>query len=213
MKNNKEDKSNKQLKSETLKKLADYANNYKAVILVSYDKLPNEQLNRMRDQLYEADNKAVFIKNSLAALCFKDAGMDSSLHSSNMLIFGDDIFALIKSAGDFTKSLKFYPDTKLNISCGLLEKGLVDADKIQILKTIPSVQALYMNLINTLMYPIHQLARVLDMHSNPEGSEDAEAVTEANKEAIAIEAPLETMETPVENTETPTPAAEPTEAV
>lgn len=167
--------ANKERKIEQLAKLENYANNYKAVILISYDRLPNELLNRMRDELYDIDYKAIFVKNSLAALCFKDVGLESSLHSSNMLIFGNDIFALIKFAGDFAKSLKFYPDVKLNISGGLLDKELIDENKIQILKTIPSVQALYMNLINTLMYPIHKLVKVLDMHSNPE-EKDAETI-------------------------------------
>ena len=66
----------------------------------------------------------------------------------------------------FTKSLNFYPETKLKISCGFLDNSLLDATKINLLKSVPSVEVLYVNLINTIFYPIHQLLRVLKIHSD-----------------------------------------------
>ena len=161
-------KSMKAKKAAHLAVIKEHLQSYSAVVMISYDKLPNEKSNQFRDRLCANDNKMLVIKNNIASLALQgseDSAVKSNLNGSNMLIFGNDVFGLIKTCDDFIKSLNLYPKAKLSIMAGILDGSILEESTLAALKKIPSKESLYSGLITTILYPIIALTRVLELHS------------------------------------------------
>jgi ribosomal protein L10 len=155
----------RQKKIQKLDILTQNINSSSAVLCVTYTHFVNEQIEKFRDELFEKGNcKVVFAKNSLVSLaCGEDSksSMDDKLKTSNMLVFSDDIFSLISVVNNFVKSLKKgYPNTKLSISCGILDSRFIDGDVVKKLSNIPSLQSLHGSLISVLSSPLRNLVKI-----------------------------------------------------
>ena len=181
-------KSMKAKKAAHLAVIKEHLQSYSAVVMISYDKLPNEKSNQFRDQLCANDNKMLVIKNNIASLALEgsqDNAVKSNLHGSNMLIFGNDVFELIKTCDDFIKSLNLYPKAKLSIMAGILDGSILEESTLTALKKIPSKESLYSGLITTILYPVIALTRVLELHS--EKSAESTESTESTDSSEVVE--------------------------
>jgi ribosomal protein L10 len=157
--------ANKIRKTNHLNKISDLKKNFNAVVMVSHSKLPNEMLAQLRDSMFLEGNKVLFIKNKIANLSFKNEEFKGSLENPNFLIFGNDIFSIIKSFNIFLKTLKVYPDTKISLMAGFLDNGFLNQAEIKSLEKIPSKESLYVGILGTLLYPMRTLVRLLDKHT------------------------------------------------
>jgi len=164
---------NKVKKVNHLNKISELKNSYNSVIMVSHHKLPTEQLAQFRDSMFENDCKIIFIKNKIANLSFKNDSFESSLENSNFLIFGNDIFSLIKESNKFIKSLKLYPDAKLSIMAGFLDNDFVNNEELKSLEKIPSKEHVYVGILNAVLYPIRTIVRILDIHTKKEAENNS----------------------------------------
>lgn len=156
--------SNKIRKTNHLNKISDLKNNYNAVVMISHFKLPNEMLAQLRDAMFLNENKILFIKNKIANLSFKNDEFKNSLENPNFLIFGNDIFSILKSFNAFLKSLKVYPNAKISLMGGFLDHGFLNQAEVKSLEKIPSKESLYIGMLGTLLYPMRTLVRLLDLH-------------------------------------------------
>ena len=129
--------ANKMKKFNHLNKISELKGKFNSVVMVSHFKLPNEKISQFRDVMFENGNQILFIKNKIANLSFKDAKFEDNLENSNFLIFGNDIFALLKSCNDFVKSLRLYPEAKISIMSGFLDSSFLDKDEVKSLEKIP----------------------------------------------------------------------------
>ncbi len=164
---------NKIRKNAQQEKISSLKKKYSAVIMISHFKLPNEKLVQFRDLMFEQGNNILFIKNTIANRAFNNDKLSESLKNSNFLIFGNDIFSLLKSCENFIKSLKVYPDAKISVMAGFLDDGYLDNKETASLAKIPSKESLYSGLIGTILYPIRTIVRVLDMHVKNNTSEQS----------------------------------------
>jgi len=166
--------NNKVRKLAHLNKITEFKTQYTCVVMVSYTRLPNEQLQQFRDTMHSDETKILFIKNKIANLSFKNKDFEPSLENSNFLLFGNDIFSLLKSCNNFIKSLRLYPDAKLSIMAGFLENEFMNKDDIKSLEKIPSKEAVYVGILNTILYPMKTLVRLLDIHTKKDLTSSSE---------------------------------------
>lgn len=85
---------------------------------------------------------------------------DQVLKNSNLFVFSNDIFGTIRALNSFTKSLREFPKTKMTISCGILDNGFLDEQKIKMFADIPSIESIYANLISILSSPLQNLIKI-----------------------------------------------------
>lgn len=156
--------ANKVKKMNHLNKISELKEKFNSVVMVSHFKLPNEKLAQFRDLMFENGNQILFIKNRIANLSFQNEQFENVLENSNFLIFGNDIFSLLKSCNEFVKSLKLYPDAKISVMSGFLDSGFLDQKEVKSLEKIPSKESLYVGILGTVLYPMRTLVRLLDMH-------------------------------------------------
>ena len=151
-------------KIQKLDSIAQSINSFGAVLCITYTNFVTERIENLRDDFFKDGCKVMFAKNSLVSLaCNEDSkdSMSDKLKTSNMLVFSNDVFSLISIVNNFIKSLKKgYPDTKLVISCGILDSKFIGLDVIKKLSEIPSLQSLNASLISVLSSPLRNFVRI-----------------------------------------------------
>lgn len=155
-------------KEEKLNDLRDCLTSYQSVIVVNYSQFLNEQIDRLRDEFFaRGGNRVIFAKNNLISLAAREIlseedseDGDQVLKNSNLFVFSNDIFGTIRALNSFTKSLREFPKTKMTISCGILDNGFLDEQKIKMFADIPSIESIYANLISILSSPLQNLIKI-----------------------------------------------------
>jgi large subunit ribosomal protein L10 len=154
----------KQKKTQNLDIIKNAINKFSAVLCINYSNFPVEKIEHLRDEFFAKNCPVIFVKNSLVSIACNDNcknHSDAAFKESNMLVFSDDIFSLISSINQFTKSLKKgYANTKLSISCGVLDQGIINSDTIKRLSSIPSINSLHVNLVRILNSPLEKLVKI-----------------------------------------------------
>jgi ribosomal protein L10 len=155
-------------KEEKLNELKDCIKSHQSVIVINYSQFLNEQNDRFRDEFFaKGGNKVIFAKNNLVSLAAKEilndqdiVASEQKLKNSNLFVFSNDIFGTIRALNSFAKSLREFPKTKMTISCGILDNGFLDEQKIKMFADIPSIESIYANLISILSSPLQNLIKI-----------------------------------------------------
>ncbi len=152
--------------SKELKKLVvnELISDYKGVnnfIVVSFKGVNTQQANVLRRDLSENDIKLRVVKNSLAAIALKEAGVPAlgqMLEGPSAITASDnDPVILIKVLTKWSKEI-----SALKIVGGLIDGEMLSLDDIKTLSAIPSRQVVLTQIVFAIQAPMVQLANVFN---------------------------------------------------
>jgi len=128
-----------------------------AIIDCDYKGMSVSELESFRIKAKEKGLKARVVKNKLAMIAFKNAGIeDFELKDTNILVWGEDLVELAKTVTEFAKEA---PDT-FKIKQGYFEGEVADAAKIEAYSKLPSKEELLGMLLSVWTAPLRNLLYV-----------------------------------------------------
>lgn len=130
-----------------------------AVAVCDYRGLTVKQLESLRLAARAANVKVQVIKNTLASIAFKNAGIEGfELKDTNIFVWGEDQIALAKIIS------KFASDSagKFVIKNGFFEGEMVDAKHIDLVSKMPSRDELLGMLLSVWMGPARYFVTAMD---------------------------------------------------
>lgn len=149
-------------RNEKTRIIEDLATGFKAsnaIAVCDYKGLSVKQLESLRLNARTADVKIQVVKNTLAAIALKNAGIEGlEFRDTNLFAWGEDQVALAKILS------KFATDTngKFAIKNGFFEGEVVDAKHIDIVSKMPSRDELLGMLLSVWMGPARYFVTGLD---------------------------------------------------
>ena len=130
-------------------------------VLTDYRGLKTSELNELRSKLREADVEYKVIKNSLAQIAAKNAGLEHLINSF------EGPLAVAFGHGEPTKTAKVLSDyirvskSTLIIKAGFLSDRILSAAELDTLAKLPSREVLLSKVIGGMKSPIYGLVNVL----------------------------------------------------
>lgn len=145
-------------KAEVIKQLTTSFANTTAVVICDYKGLTVSQLEELRKSAKAKDTSVQVVKNTLAFIALKNAGMSGvEIKDTNIFIWSDDVISAAKVAADFAKT-----NEKFVLKAGYLDKEAADKDKIEAFAKLPGREELLGMLAATWMAPITCMAVGID---------------------------------------------------
>ncbi len=130
-----------------------------AVVVCDYKGLTCQQLEFVRATATENGAKAKVVKNTLASIALKNAGIDDlELRDTNLIVWGEDQISTCKSADKAAIEFK----DKFVIKTGALEGKTVPLETIMAMAKLPSRDELIGMLLNVWMAPVRNFTIGLD---------------------------------------------------
>jgi len=130
-----------------------------AVVVCDYKGLTCQELERVRALAAENDTRVKVVKNTLASLALKNAGIEGlELKDTNMVVWGEDQISTCKTAD---KAATEYKD-RFVIKSGALEGKAADLATIMAMAKLPSRDELIGMLLNVWMAPVRNFTIGLD---------------------------------------------------
>jgi len=137
-------------KAEVIAQLKNDLENTTAVIICDYKGLTVSDLEELRIAARTKDTKVQVVKNTLATIALKDAGMEGiEIKDTNIFIWSDDVISAAKIAADFAKKNETF-----SIKSGYLDKEAADLAKIEAFAKLPGREELLGMLAATWMAPV-----------------------------------------------------------
>lgn len=130
-------------------------------ILTDYRGMKTPELNELRDKLRKANVDYKVVKNSLAQIAARNAGLD---HIAGMF---EGPLAVAYGSGDPVKTAKVLSDyirvskSTLSIKAGFLGERVLSAAELDTLAKLPSKEVLISRVIGGIQSPIYGLVNVL----------------------------------------------------
>jgi large subunit ribosomal protein L10 len=130
-----------------------------ALVVCDYKGLTCQELERVRALAAENGAKVKVVKNTLATLAMKNAGIeDLELKETNMLVWGEDQISTCKTADKAATEFK----DRFVIKAGALEGKAADLATIMAMAKLPSRDELIGMLLNVWMAPVRNFTIGLD---------------------------------------------------
>jgi len=130
-----------------------------AIVICDYKGLTCQELERVRALAAENDAKVKVVKNTLATLALKNAGIeDLELKDTNLAVWGEDQISTCKTADKAATEFK----DRFVIKTGALEGKAVDLGTIMAMAKLPSRDELIGMLLNVWMAPVRNFTIGLD---------------------------------------------------
>ncbi len=130
-----------------------------AVVVCDYKGVTHKELEGVRALAAQNDAHVKVVKNTLAMLAFKNAGIEGlELNDTNLLIWGEDQINTCKTADKAAAELK----DRFVIKAGALEGSAVDLATIMAMAKLPSRDELIGMLLNVWQAPIRNFTIGLD---------------------------------------------------
>jgi large subunit ribosomal protein L10 len=130
-------------------------------IMTDYRGMKTSELNELRRKLKEANVEYKVVKNSLAQIAAKNAGLDyleGAFQGPMAVAFGyGDITKAVKTLTDYIRTSK----SLLIIKAGFLEDRILTAKELETLARLPSREVLLSRVIGGMQSPIYGLVNVL----------------------------------------------------
>jgi large subunit ribosomal protein L10 len=130
-------------------------------ILTDYRGLKTSEINELRSKLKEANIEYKVVKNSLAQIAVKNAGLDylvDSFEGPLAVAFGyGDPIGAAKALSDYIRISK----STLSIKLGFLQDRILSAAELDTLARLPSREVLLSKVIGGMQSPIYGLVNVL----------------------------------------------------
>jgi large subunit ribosomal protein L10 len=145
-------------KAEVIEQLTNDFANTTAVVICDYKGLTVSELEELRKAARAKDTKVQVVKNTLATIALKNAGMEGvEIKDTNIFVWSDDVIAAAKVAADFAKK-----SDKFVIKAGYLDKEPADVAKIEAFAKLPGHEELLGMLAATWMAPLTNFTIGLD---------------------------------------------------
>jgi large subunit ribosomal protein L10 len=146
-------------KEQLVASLTEAFSNSNAVVVCDYKGLTCQELERVRALAAESDAKVKVVKNKLAMLAFKNAGIEGlELKDTNLLVWGEDQISTCKVADKAATEFK----GRFTMKAGALEGKAVELDTIVRMAKLPSRDELIGMLLNVWQAPIRNFTIGLD---------------------------------------------------
>ncbi len=130
----------------------------KCVVIVDFKGMTVKEMEGFRKLGYEAGLGARVVKNTLASLAFKNAGVEGvELVDTNMAVWGDDPIATAKTVAKYAKE-----NDKFVIKGGVIDHEAVDAAKIVEYSKLAGREELLGMLLSVWTAPLRNFAAGLD---------------------------------------------------
>ncbi len=151
-----------QKKVETVAALTEDFNTYGGIYVVEYRGLTVKQMSELRKQLRAVDAKCAVYKNNLVRIALANAekpDMGEVLDGPNAVVFfKDDPAAAGKILKNFAKENK-----ALVLKGAIIDGNFADAETANAIADLPSREELLSRLLATMLNPMSQFARVMDL--------------------------------------------------
>ncbi len=145
-------------KAEVIDQLTTSFANTTAVVICDYKGLTVSKLEELRTSAKAKDTSVQVVKNTLAFIALKNAGMTGvEIKDTNIFIWSDDVISAAKVAADFAKT-----NEKFVLKAGYLDKEAADIAKIEAFAQLPGREELLGMLAATWMAPITCMAVGID---------------------------------------------------
>lgn len=126
-----------------------------ALVVCDYKGMTVFDLEQIRIAARASDSKVKVVKNTLALIAMKDAGLESlELVDTNLIIWGEDQIATCKVADNAASANK----EKFKVKSGLLEGKASDAATITAMAKLPGREELLGMLLNVWNGPARSIA-------------------------------------------------------
>ncbi|MFT7860394.1 MAG: 50S ribosomal protein L10 [Sulfurimonas sp.] len=143
----------KSKKAEVIEQLTNSFADTTAVVICDYKGLTVSELEELRKAARAKDTSVQVVKNTLATIALKNAGMSGiEIKDTNIFIWSDDVINAAKVASDFAKD-----NDKLVIKAGYLDKEAADVARIEAFAKLPGRDELLGMLAATWMAPLTNL--------------------------------------------------------
>ena len=130
-----------------------------AVVVCDYKGVTHKELEAVRALAAENDAYVKVVKNTLASIAFKNAGIEGlELRDTNLLVWGDDQISTCKTADKAAAEL----ENRFVIKAGALEGEAVDLATINAMAKLPSRDELIGMLLNVWQAPVRNFTIGLD---------------------------------------------------
>ena len=145
-------------KEELVKELSDAFNEANCIVICDFKGMTVKELEGFRKIGFEAGLSARVVKNTLAQLAFKNAGIEGvELRETNMAIWGEDPIATAKAVAKYAKE-----NDKFVIKGGVIDNEAVDAAKIIEYSKLAGREELLGMLLSVWTAPLRNLVCGLD---------------------------------------------------
>jgi len=130
-----------------------------AIVVCDYKGVTHKELESVRALAAANDTHVKVVKNTLASLAFKNAGIEGlELTDTNLLVWGDDQISVCKVADKAATDFK----DKFVIKSGLFEGEIADLNQIAAIAKLPSKEELIGMLLSVWTAPIRNFVTGLD---------------------------------------------------
>lgn len=150
----------KQRKDELVAHYVDWVNRSQAMFVTEYTGLSMKQMDDIRGKIRASGGEFHIIKNTLARVAFKQAGMpfpENLLEGSTAIAFAfTDVAGMAKTLTDYAKTSEF-----VKVKGGFLDRRTIRAEDVKALADMPPLPVMRAQLLGTLLAPAGKLVRTL----------------------------------------------------
>ena len=150
----------KDQKRERVAEYVDLLKKSQGIVLAEYGGLAMPGMNTLRGKVREAQGEVHVVKNSLAAIALREAGLTlpaDSIAGSTLIAFGvSDVVGIAKAVVDAAKGSEF-----VRIKGGFLSGKLLTSAEIKTLAALPPLPQIRARLAGVLKAPAGKVAGVL----------------------------------------------------
>lgn len=147
----------KKRRAELVKEYGDLLKKSEAFVITSYSGLPVKDIEQLRRKVRESSGEFHVVKNTLAAIAIKQAGLpvpEDMLAGGTAIGFAfTDVPAVAKAISDFTKGSDF-----VKVKGGVMGNKVLDAKQIGALATLPPLPVVRAQLLGLINTPATRLA-------------------------------------------------------
>jgi large subunit ribosomal protein L10 len=150
----------KERKTQLVNQYDEWVQRSKVQVILAYAGLSMKDVDALRSKLREVGGEFHVVKNTLAELVFKQAGLpmpEGFFEDSSAIAFAfEDAPAFAKALTDYTKTSEF-----LKVKGGYLDKKPISPDGVKTLADMPPLPVMRAQLLGVLLAPASRLARTL----------------------------------------------------
>ncbi len=150
----------KDQKKERVAEYVELLKKSQGVVLAEFGGLAMPGMNAMRDKIREAQGEVHVVKNTLAAIALRDAGLNipaENIAGSTLIAFGvTDMVGIAKAVVDAAKASEF-----VKIKGGFLGGKLMTAAEVKTLAALPPLPQIRARLAGVIRAPAGKIAGVL----------------------------------------------------
>lgn len=128
----------------------------KSLVVVDYQGLPVKELNRLRDAVKEAGGKFIVVKNTLLRLALQKTTPEGLAGPTAVVFAEGDELAPLQALGRSIQETE-----RPALKFGIFGDTNYGAEKLLVLSRLPGREALYVQLLGTIVAPKHALVGTL----------------------------------------------------